>query len=125
MRPPGPIDHGRREAVVAPPRHEVRVEVEDVLPARRTVRLDEGEAVGLEHLAEPVCDADREPPDVVGILALELPDVGDVTTGDHEGVALAGRVDVEERDGAIALHHDLRGFRARSDRAEHTGPHRW
>ena len=72
------------------------MEVEDVLPAGCSVRLEEGHAVGVENLVETMGDRNCQPPDICRGLVTQSPDVGEVLLRRDERVTVGRGVDVEE-----------------------------
>src|SRR5665213_311952 len=105
----------RHEAVTRPPRDEMNMEVEDVLPPRRPVRLSQVESVGSELPLQELCDALRHHQDGGKLLLRDIPDVGGVDTRNNEGVAFGSLPAIEKCKCPVILSHDVRGRIAGDD----------
>lgn len=100
------------------------VEVEDVLPPRRPVRLDQVEAVWSEALVQEVGDLLGHQHDRGSVLFGDGPDVGRVCTRNDKGVALRRLPAIQEGQSAVVLSHDVGGSVAGDDPAEDAIGHR-
>ena len=108
----------RGQPVARPPRDDVQVEVEDVLPAGGSVRLGEVQSFWRQPLVEEVSDPLRHDHDGGDIALGYLPDVRSVHPGHDQRVALGCLGPVEERDGEIILGNHEGGRVAIDDLAE-------
>src|SRR6185437_16321792 len=80
----------RRERVACAPGDQVNVHVENGLPARRPVGLEQGQAVGLEPVPEERGDVVDRSHHVSGLVAADVPDVRRVTTRQDERMSRHG-----------------------------------
>jgi len=81
------------------PGHQVHVDVEDRLPARRPVGLEQGHAVRSQALPQQRGDVMDRLHQARGVLAADVPDVRGMTAGNDERVPGDGGRAVEDRDG--------------------------
>ena len=104
-------------------RHDVQVRVEDVLPGRAAVRLQDGHPGGREAVAQQVGDAVGGHRERRRCVLVHREGVGDVRARDDQRVAARGRRDVAESEADGVLVHPPRRCRAGDDRAEHAVVH--
>ena len=93
----------RGERVACAPGDQVNMHVENGLPARCSVGLEEGQAVGLEPVPEERGDVVDRSHHVSGLIAADVPDVGRVTARQDERMSRHGREAVENGDGVLAF----------------------
>jgi hypothetical protein len=94
------------------------MEVEDVLPPRRPVRLRQVEPIRSEFQLKQMRDSLRHHDDGGSLRLRDVPDVGGVYPRNDEGVALAGPPSIEERQRAVILSHYVCGRLTGDDPAE-------
>ena len=99
-------------------RDEVQVEVEDALPGRLLVVLQQGQAVRverrLERPAQPGCDREQVGRDLLG----QLVEVGEVPARDEQHMARLQRADRPEGHAPVVLPDERRLARPGDDLAE-------
>lgn len=96
------------QMVGVPPWDQVDVQMEDVLPARGPVRLEQRHAVRAQDTVEDRGHTVGRTHHRCRVVLGDRPDVRRVVSGDDEGVALHDRGVVEEGDGPLVLEEDLR-----------------
>jgi hypothetical protein len=100
------------------PRDQVHVVVEDGLPGRRAVELEDADAVRREDAAHGPGQAARQRPDRGEIRVLAVEQVHRVALRDHQHVSIRRREEVHEAERARVLVGDVRGRLLRRDLAE-------
>jgi hypothetical protein len=106
------------EAVSRPSGDDVEMEVEDLLPTSRPVRLCQVESLRAQPLVQELSDALRHHHHGCSLSLGDVPDVDGVRSRYDERVTFGGLSTVEERDRVIVLRDDVGGCLARDDLAE-------